>query len=46
MGIGKNYKVLEKLKTLPVRKDDYSINRANIFERNMVHFFKKCIIIA
>lgn len=46
MGIGKNYKVLEKLKTLPVRKDDYSINRANKFERNMVHFFKKYIIIA
>ena len=46
MGIGKNYKLLEKLKILPERKNEGKINRANIFERNIINFYKKYILIS
>lgn len=46
MGIGKNYKVIEKLKILPERKNEGKINRANVFERNIINFYKKYILIS
>jgi translation elongation factor EF-Tu-like GTPase len=40
-GMGRSMKGYEKIKNLPEKKDEGKINRANVWERNIIKFCTK-----